>query len=235
MNNLEFIKIIENAFSEYLVSGARSNKKLILLHGSIAEDLSKKLGSDYKIKSLGFEDGKEASVSGRYMDKKVDITVLKDKEPIAGIALKFVMSNYSQNSNNYFENMLGETANIRTNGKPYFQIIILPKNVPYFNKDGIISKMETISEHNLDKYIKLSDDNTEIYMHTPTKTLLYLVDIPLFNGKKVETREEYKKYYTDLKGFSVTLCKEKYDFKSSIVYNDYENFIDKIQHYIRSI
>ena len=68
------------------------------------------------------------------------------------------MSNYSQNSNNYFENMLGETANIRSAGKPYIQMVILPSKVPYFKKGGELGHMEIISKHNLSKYIKLSHD-----------------------------------------------------------------------------
>ena len=68
-------------------------------------------------------------MSGRYMEKRVDIVVLKDEKDIAGIGVKFVMSNYSQNSNNYFENMLGETANIRAGKKKYFQVLLLPERL----------------------------------------------------------------------------------------------------------
>lgn len=67
-----------------------------------------------------FFNGKEMKLDGRYIDKVVDITILKNSKPIAGIGVKFVMQNYSQNSNNYFENMLGETANIRCANIPYF-------------------------------------------------------------------------------------------------------------------
>jgi hypothetical protein len=45
------------------------------------------------------------------------------------------MQNYSQNSNNYFENMLGETANIRSSNIPYFQIFIIPDEIPYYKKE----------------------------------------------------------------------------------------------------
>ena len=78
---------------------------------------------------------------GRYVDKKVDITISKKDAtmhkdiPVAGIAVKFVMQNYSQNSNNYFENMLGETANIRANKCPYFQIFIILDRLPYYKKE----------------------------------------------------------------------------------------------------
>ena len=60
------------------------------------------------------------------------------------------MRNYSQNSNNYFENMLGETANIRSNSIPYFQIFIIFDKVPYYEQGGIFKKYDNISRHNLD-------------------------------------------------------------------------------------
>lgn len=131
MNNKQFLQTVKQSFLKFLQTHSRSNKKLIVLHGAIAKDIKDKLGNKYKIKSLGMEDGKEGKLNGRYMEKTVDILISKDGDDLAGIGVKFVMNNYSQNSNNYFENMLGETANIRTNNKDYFQILILPDEMPY--------------------------------------------------------------------------------------------------------
>ena len=108
----------------------------------------------YYIQSQGWGDDKEGDIQGRYVDKKVDITVCSadTQTPLAGIAVKFVMQNYSQNSNNYFENMLGETANIRANNCPYFQIFIILDRLPYYKKDTKrITKWETFTEHNAAK------------------------------------------------------------------------------------
>lgn len=69
-----------------------------------------------------------------YIDKMEDITIQHKGKDVGGIAIKFVMQNYSQNSNNYFENMLGETANIRCNSIPYFQVFIILDKLPYYNK-----------------------------------------------------------------------------------------------------
>ncbi len=126
LNNQTFLQAISESFDEFLSSGtSRSTAKLKPLHGAIARDLAERLGSEYEIYSQGYGCGKEAKIEGRYMDKMVDITIQKENKPVAGIAVKFVMQNYSQNSNNYFENMLGETANIRCNNYPYFQIFII--------------------------------------------------------------------------------------------------------------
>ena len=73
--------------------------------------------------------------------------------------------------------MLGETANIRSNKIPYFQVFIIFDKVPYFKKGGEFSKYDNISEHNMIKYLNLSNDNPELFQHTPDKTLVVLVKL----------------------------------------------------------
>ncbi len=197
-DNNDFLKTIQQAFHKYLQTSSRSNEKLIILHGKISSDLQELL-PDYTIQSLGTGDGKEQNITGKYLDKKVDIKISKDNKTICGISVKYVMSNYSQNSNNYFENMLGETANIRSYNIPYFQILILQEKMPYFKNNGFISKIEEITKHNIDKYVKLSNDNTDIYMHTPNKTLLIITKIPEINLKITKTKQDYIDNYTEAK------------------------------------
>ena len=234
MNNIEFLEKVKEAFYKYLDTGSRSNEKLKILHGAIANDIQQKLGENYEISSLGFKKDKEIEMTGRYMNKKVDIGIKKNEEAIAGIALKYIMRNYSQNTNNYFENMLGETANIRTAGKPYFQIIIIPSKVPYFNKEGEITKVEKITYHQLTKYMKLSNDNIDVYMHTPNKTLIYLIDMGEL-PKDITNFNDYINYYKHKKTFMVVEDEETYEFGNTVIYNDYEKFIEKITHLILSL
>lgn len=233
MTNDAFLKVLEESFKIYLATNARSNKKLEALHGAIAKDLDRRLGGGYQIKALGYGAGKEAKIQGRYMEKAVDISVFKGERALGGIAVKYIMSNYSQNSNNYFEGMLGETANLRTNNQAYFQIVILPKHVPYFRKDGTIAKVETITAHNIEKYLKLSQDDASVYMHTPTKTLFYLVNTPQIATDTVRNKEEYIRLLLGKEDFAITLCHDQYSFRDSVVYNDYESFINKVVNYIQ--
>ena len=237
MNNKQFLQTIKKSFIKFLETHPRSNKKLIILHGAIANDIKNRLGQGYEIKSLGAGKGREGKMHGRYMKKTIDILVSKNKTDIAGIGVKFVMNNYSQNSNNYFENMLGETANIRTNNKDYFQILILPDEMPYYNNKGVITKWEKITDHNIDKYMVLSGDNTERYLHTPVKTLLFIIKFPKCDHNEITTREKYKRYY--LKQASIIRMRISTgifgSFGNAMVLNDYEVFIEKITHYIKSI
>jgi hypothetical protein len=234
LTNAEFLKVISNSFKDFISSGtSRSTAKLKPLHGAIAKDIAIRLGDEYKIFSLGYEGGSETSIEGRYINKKVDITITKKDKTVAGIAVKFVMQNYSQNSNNYFENMLGETANIRTKGLPYFQIFIILDKIPYYNKKKEIKRWETFTGHNVEKYLILSYDNIDLYFHSPNKTLIYVVHIP--DNDNLSTLDEYLNYYR-LLDFSLVTSDNVYsDFGEAVIINDYETFIDKVYHTIMSI
>lgn len=232
MDNQEFLTVVGNSFKTFLKTGSRSNEKLKILHGAIAKDLKTRLGNGYSVRSLGIEDGKEMIIGGRYIDKAVDITILKNQQAIAGVGVKFVMQNYSQNSNNYFENMLGETANIRCANIPYFQIFIIPDKLPYYKNDGSIQKWEVFSIHNSEKYLTLSKDDIQTSIHTPTKTLLFVIHLPDIK-KDIRDKKSYVDYYEQETGFMVCESTVSYgNFSSAVIHNDYEDFAEKVVHYI---
>ena len=244
MNNAQFLDVLKRTFLKYLETDPRSNAKLKILHGEISRDLDARLLSSndtsgrYSVASLNEFGGKENKISGRYDKKVVDIAILKNDKPIAGIAVKFVMSNYSQNSNNYFENMLGETANIRCDDIPYFQIFIVPDMMPYFDASGNIKNWETISRHNLAKYAVLSNDNVDRYMHTPNKTLLFIVSIPIGDNPQYNDINGYRRFYLDAANNFKLTCSERFskaDFGGTLVLNDYETFAKKVIHSILSL
>ena len=236
MNNKQFLQLVANSFTRFLETSPRSNEKLKVLHGKIAADLSDNLGEQYSIKSLGLGKGKEGKLNGRYMDKTVDILISKGEDDLAGIGVKFVMNNYSQNSNNYFENMLGETANLRANRKKYFQILIIPEEMPYYDNRGNIQKWEKITKHNIDKYIALSNDDTDIFLHTPIKTLLFIVKFNQCDHDTIINRKSYNNYYLreEYKSIKVSSAITG-DFGEAIVLNNYEDFINKVSYYLKSI
>lgn len=235
MNNNEFLAKVTEAFKKFLTTSSRSNEKLKILHGAIANDLSERLGNDFQIQSYNIGDGKEGNIQGRYINKNVDIVILRNDNPIAGIGVKFVMQNYAQNSNNYFENMLGETANIRSNNIPYFQIFIIPEKLPYYKNDGNFSKWEIFNNHHIEKYKILSNDNEEIYIHTPTKTLLYVLKLPEIQSI-INNKKNYIDYYSTLNTMEIVTSTTDYGtFGNGVVFNDYEKFIEKVKHRILSI
>lgn len=238
-SNQEFLETILTSFKAFINIGtSRSTAKLIPLHGAIAEDVAERLGDGYKIWSKGYGESKELKVQGRYMNKNVDITVTEASTgcPVAGIAVKFVMQNYAQNSNNYFENMLGETANLRTAQCPYFQILIILDKLPYYNNKGQRTHWEEVTTHNLHKYIKLSEDDINTYYHTPNKTLIYIVHANPDAPENKKTKDEYMAYYRS-QGDELRMEVSSREYEGfmdngSVIINDYNSFIDKVFHTI---
>ena len=235
MNNTDFLNIIKFSFQKFLITGSRSNEKLKILHGAIARDLSERLENKFEVKSLGFGDNKEEKIRGRYIDKNVDIVVVEENRPIAGIGVKFIQQNYAQNSNNYFENMLGETANIRSNNIPYFQIFIIPAKMPCYKNNGDFSKWEEFSLHHIEKYRTLSSDDATMYLHTPDKMLIYMLDIQEMTDGIVH-KNDYISYYSNSENLRISTANfNNITFDRGVILNDYEEFIEKVKYRILSI
>ncbi len=128
--------------------------------------------------------------------------------------------------------MLGETANIRCSNTPYFQIFIIPDKLPYYKENGTLQKWETFSEHNSTKYLTLSQDNIETSIHTPNKTLLFVIHLPDVESN-IQNRVEYVDYYSGMQDMMVCESEMLYgNFSSAVIYNDYEDFASKVVHYI---
>ena len=165
--NLE--SALQDSYDRYLTSGARSTDKLLPLHqelGKTFRDLHPGAGI---ITKWGDFDG-ELKSPGAYYPKNVDVAAVVGEihqtsgssyavtniDQILGIlGIKFVVTNFKQNANNYFENMMGETANIQQLGIPYSHFIALPVEIPFLSKDGSLKKIEKLGEGDLAKYVKL--------------------------------------------------------------------------------
>ena len=185
-NENNFIEAISQSFENYLEYGSRSTQKLKPIHLFLAETLQSIFGKDYETHYLG-ENSKELTVEGKYYPKDIDITVTYNEKPVFCLGLKFVTSNYKQNANNYFEGMMGETANIQRNNIPYAQVIVLRHETPYYKKglddqkDKVPAKIEVINQKDLSKYVNLIFDTQQA--HRPFAIGILLVNIDESNSK----------------------------------------------------
>lgn len=169
----KFIQSIREAFDNYNKFGKRSAKKVSPIHNYIANVLSDIFGEGYEVYCA--DRNNEFKVEGKYYNKNIDITVVKDSNPIFCIGVKFITSNFKQNANNYFESMVGETANIQTKDNiPYAHLIIFRRETPYFDNAGNIKKVEVISDKDMTKYIKLMFDSN--HFHKPFGIGICLVE-----------------------------------------------------------
>ena len=164
-NEKLFIVAVEESFRKYKERGARSTEKLKPIHRYFAEVLKFIWGSGFEVHYMG-ADAKELKVEGKYYPKDIDITITQHKKPIFCLGIKFVTSNYKQNANNYFESMMGETANIQALGRlPYAQLIILRHETPYYKKNDSTnpSKIEIVKDKDILKYLNLVFDSVQAH------------------------------------------------------------------------
>ncbi len=245
----KFIKSLEEGYKNYLLVHARSTSKIIPMHKCLSEILKEKLGKDFVIKSMGIGDNKEYKFRGKYYTKDLDITILKDNKPISALGFKFVTSNYKQNSNNYFENMLGETANVKRNDLLYGQILILKEQMPYFSTDKKqFTKVEKINELNLKKYFRLGTDNAENLYHKPDIMFISFLETgdeermlkAIVNKEKISKTEFNKNELAPLvklKFLNTRDLKEKFtdEMKDFLIKNgNFEEFIDAFVNFTKA-
>ena len=108
--------------------------------------------------------------------------------------------------------------------------------MPYYDNTGKIQKWEKVTVHNIKKYIALSNDNTDTYLHTPIKTLLFIVKFPACDLKLIKTREKYKKCYLKNKNIEIQTSNViSGNFGDAIILNDYNSFAEKVVYNIKSI
>ena len=154
----------------------RSNGRTKILHGWIQEELKRELGRDYQLTGQSRSSSHEATVEGLYYPKKVDILVSRGGRNLGIISVKSAASNYSQNSNNYFENLIGETANLRGANIAYGHFFCITYPVPYYEDGGYFRNWEYIKNHHIQKYFKLQADSA-YQLHVPDEMAIGIVDL----------------------------------------------------------
>lgn len=221
------LKVIENSYKDYFRYGARSNKKLIGLHGFLASEVKKYLKDDsYSVHSLGFGDNKEKTVDGAFHKKRCDITISKNNEIKAAISIKSITTSFCKNANNYYEQMLGECSNLKLNGIDYYQILILPMNLPKKVKNEW--KVEKIGNDSIEKYKMLNQINVDknTIKILPSNILLCLVDNESLNETNVSDFTRGKVDVKFRKNYQFDL---EFDNQSIVILNEEDVFFNKIK------
>jgi len=154
-----FLKMINISYDAYLKYGARSNKKVNIIHNWIKNVLCAIFPlKDYKIEcEVGV---KSINYSGY---KRCDIVVKKRDICMTVMyvfPVKFITSNYKQNRNNYLENLIGESYCMKKHNS---SIKIIPFNIflnetPYRLKNGKTKRFEKITKKDFEVYEKFKND-----------------------------------------------------------------------------
>jgi len=168
-------------------------------------------------------DNDDNKIRGRYFAKPTNIMVNVNDYTSTGISVKFVTANYNDREDKIFANILGETANFRSAGVPYFQVLIFPDKIPHFDRHDRLMEWNYVNERTFKKYVLLSGDNIYTFKHIPNLTLVCVVEMPLVKVPIID-RRQYHDYFLK-NDFNLRFAMHSVDFAQNAIYNDYELFI----------
>lgn len=141
--------------------GSRSPLRLVPIHGFVIDELRVRLGAEFSFEgySSGQQAGQERQLEGKYYAKNVDVAISFGDECVGVVSVKSVVNSYSKNAINYFEQQLGETANLKGLNIVYGNLFCVTNPLPTSNEDDIV-KTEAIKSHHLSKYKRLMQDHS---------------------------------------------------------------------------
>ena len=176
-----FLQAMQESYEKVLEFGVRSNQKTRVLHGWVQDELRRELGNEYVFTGQTPDNTKEAKVSGMYYDKDVDVLIERDGQELGVVSVKFVISNYWQNSVNYFEQQVGETANLRRKNIVYGNLFCVTNPIPYNTRSGSRARLEKLRDHDVQRYVRLRADHE--HAHAPDEMAVGIVDVDI--GKSI--------------------------------------------------
>ena len=170
-----FLAAMQESYRMVVRHGTRSTAKTRVLHGWVQDELRRELGDEYDFTGQSPDSAQEAGVAGMYYDKNVDVLIARDGEELGVVSVKFVISNYWQNSVNYLEQQIGETANLRRRNIVYGNLFCVTNPIPYKNRAGDIVRLESIRDHDIQRYARLRADHEHI--HAPQEMAIGVVSL----------------------------------------------------------
>lgn len=197
--SLELISLICETFEVYLKHGPRSSQKTKCLHNGLLKIIQKTLPHGF---CTQIEQTVESVNSSGH--KNCDIVAYKEELDSSGnivrtpyiiFPVKYTMTNYYQNKNNYWETLTGEIFHLKK-ANPHVHIIpinIVFNEIPYCEKCGVISKFEKLT---YDKTYKITEKLTEWGL--TSDVINYIVDV----DHLCQVGEKYDKCPTII-GFNV--------------------------------
>lgn len=206
----------ENAFKDFneaiilmykeMIRSANSSRKVKPLHKWMAKYLQEILGKDFEVFASGFNsynNKNEVNIPGKYINKNVDVAIFskKIKKFVGIIEIKAPMNSVGKNISNHFENLLGYTANIRSNNLVFGHFNIYRQYSPIFGKNSInknsspnyLKKIEELKIEKLQGFSKLMREPKSI-MHRPDALMIHIIN---FNNTWIYEKYLEQQIYKD--------------------------------------
>ena len=158
-----FLDMINKANETYMITGSnsRSSKKVDIIHRFIEDTIKPILKENMEIRQEEYIPSNNSNNR-----KKCDIVIYKDNIPYIILPVKYSMTSYNKNSNNYWENIQGELMSLKSqaainNSELYIiPINIISNNIP--NRSGPEKKIQNFEKISYQKSYKIYESMKNI-------------------------------------------------------------------------
>ena len=215
------------SYAAALEHGRTSSKKLIPMHKYYSELITDFVGKERNILSfsLGINDGKEKNVIRRNRDLYV---IEKGEENGIIVEFRSTLSNLNQNKYNYLSEAIGDASIAKQNGYHYILIYEIPKQVPYFDNNGVIKGFEATGAFVKNVINEVNDAKSQLCRPTSVYFSIYEftnIDEGVLIGKTAS-------YYLDyiVKNAGVKRCDilNQLSNGDTVIVNDEKSMLAKI-------
>lgn len=168
--SLDMLTTSKQAQSEF---GPRSSKKLVPIHGFLAQAFIHKLEPHgISVMSKGVGNGREGVLKHLYGSKNVDLYFYDSisGNPYGSVEIKQAISSVSKNSNNTHENIVGATSIIREAGYVAGLAMFVPLLAPVYDKYKNIKGIDILSDKEVDKW-RILNERKEVTLSAPSEML----------------------------------------------------------------
>ena len=234
MTNQEFLCDVVPKMNEGYRRGATGPTKLKPLHEAMNQAIALKLGSDYTAQGYGVGEGVECTVktpNGGHW--KPDLFVRRSSMPKTSsltnggtVDYKIPFSNVNQNIINYIGTFRSSASLVRPHGTLFGGFIMVNEQVPYFDKKGVVVKIETPAikiVKELQSYAKTHN----ALDGAPDVIGLAVYRLTDFDYSKIFTKDEYIEALSDYNGKVEFVSIEGIKSEGNFLFNDFNGFIDK--------
>lgn len=158
----KLLDVLGACYKLYIENGSRSSKKVDFFHNYIKCELENIFSKDKGYIVRNEMNIKSINSSNQ---KRCDIVILKNDKPFVIFPVKLVMSSFSKNKNNFWENITGELCHLKWANEDVHLIpinIVMSSTPCLTGLKGLKDKKIDVKKNNSDE---ISVKNTQSYIY----------------------------------------------------------------------
>lgn len=219
---------------------ARGRAKTYPLHSEMNRKILENLGGDFDGRGDGMLEESEHTIvtecgswkpDGFFHSQVGNFDLIKPKG--GTVDYKAPYSNINQNILNMSRILKGEASTIRPYGYEFSAFVITPDKVPYFDENGVVTKIEDVGKKLVDEMFQYSKLRSSLDC-APDLIGMCVYKMTDFDYKSIFTKGDYAKAVSEYDGPIEYVYYPGIESNDRFIYNDPDKYASVYSNMIRS-